>query len=80
MFQSTFQALGVNMGAVHRIAAFTGTCLDTLPSNAAVNISAKLTGYSVKRIYKYCFLTTVLATSIGAIVVTIMLTLFPNLA
>lgn len=80
MFQSTFETLGVNMAAVHRIAAFTGTCLDTLPSNAAVNISAKLTGYPVKRIYKYCFLTTVLATSIGAVVVTILLTIFPNWA
>ena len=80
MFQSTFEALGVNMAAVHRIAAFTGTCLDTLPSNAAVSISAKLSGYPVKRIYKYCFLTTVLATSIGAVVVTVLLMLFPGWA
>lgn len=80
MFASIFGEMGVSMPAFHRIAAFTGTCLDTLPSNAGVNIASKLSGHSVKETYKYCFLTTVLATSIGAIVVTLLLTLFPNLA
>jgi len=80
MFSSIFGEIGVSPAAFHRIAAFTGTCLDTLPSNAGVNIASKLSGHSVKETYKYCFLTTVLATSIGAIVVTLLLTLFPNLA
>ena len=77
MFAETFSNLGVSMNAFHRIAAFTGTCLDTLPSNSAVNIAAKLSAHSVKETYKYCFLTSVLSTSIGAIVVTILVTIFP---
>jgi H+/gluconate symporter-like permease len=79
MFSQVFGEMGVSAAAFHRIAAFTGTCLDTLPSNAGVNIASQLSGYSVKETYKYCFLTSVLTTSVGAIVVTILLTLFPNL-
>lgn len=80
MFSEIFLQMGVSPAAFHRIAAFTGTCLDTLPSNAGVNIASKLSGYSIKKTYKYCFLTSVLTTSIGAVVVTILLTLFPGLA
>lgn len=78
MFSQTFLSMGVSPAAFHRIAAFTGTCLDTLPSNAGVNIASKLSGYSIKETYKYCFLTSVLTTSIGAVVVTILLTIMPN--
>lgn len=80
MFAETFGQLGLSMAAFHRIAAFTGTCLDTLPSNAGVNVASRLSGYSVKVTYRYCFLTTVLSTTIGAVVVTVILTIAPGLA
>lgn len=78
MFSETFISMGVSPAAFHRIAAFTGTCLDTLPSNAAVSIASRMSGHSIKETYKYCFLTSVLTTTIGAIVVTILLTIMPN--
>lgn len=81
MFAETFiGGLGVNAAIFHRIAAFCGTCLDTLPSNAGVNIASKYSGYPIKKTYKYCFLTSVLTTSVGAVVVTVLLTAFPGLA
>lgn len=80
MFAETFAGLGLSMSAFHRIAAFTGTCLDTLPSNGAVAVGSRLSGYPVSKTYFYCFMTTVLSTTIGAVVVTVLLAMFPQWA
>jgi H+/gluconate symporter-like permease len=80
MFADTFNAMGINMQAFHRVAAFSGVALDSLPQNAAINVAAKLSGYSVGKTYIYAFFTTVLTTCTGTILVAIWLTLAPNLA
>ena len=80
MFASTFEAMGINMAALHRVAAFSGVSLDSLPSNAAVNVAARLSGYSVAKTYLYSFCTTVLTTSLGTLLVAILLTIFPGAA
>jgi H+/gluconate symporter-like permease len=80
MFADTFKSMGVNMAALHRVAAFSGVSLDSLPQNAAVNVAAKLSGYSVGKTYLYSFFTTVLTTSLGTILVAIWLQVAPELA
>ena len=80
MLQPAFAEMGLNLNALHRIAAFSGVALDTMPSNAGINVASKLSGFTVMKTYKYAFFTTVFTTSLGTLLVAIMLTLFPTLA
>lgn len=80
MFKDTFVAMGINMSALHRIAAFSATTLDTLPTNAGFIAAAGLAKATTKQSYKYVGVCTVLNTTIATLVVTTLLTLFPGLA
>ena len=80
MLQPAFAEMGLNLNALHRIAAFSGVALDTMPSNAGINVASKLSGFTVMKTYKYAFFTTVFTTSLGTLLVAIILTLFPTLA
>lgn len=80
MFHDTFVALGVNMNAVHRIGAFAGTTLDTLPTNAGFIAATGIAKTPADKSYKYVGVCTVLNTTIATFVVTLLLTLFPGLA
>ena len=80
MFKDTFAAMGVNMSALHRIAAFSATTLDTLPTNAGFIAATGLAKAETKQSYKYVGVCTVLNTTIATIVVTLLLTVAPNLA
>lgn len=80
MFKDTFAAMGVNMSALHRIAAFSATTLDTLPTNAGFIAATGLAGAETRQSYKYVGVCTVLNTTVATIVVTTLLTLFPGLA
>ena len=53
MFYDTFVSMGVSMSAVHRIAAFSATTLDTLPTNAGFIAAAGLARSEAKDSYKY---------------------------
>lgn len=80
MFKDTFVAMGINMSALHRVAAFAATTFDTLPTNAGFIAAAGLASTTTKDSYKYVGVCTVLNTSIATIVVTLLLVLFPGLA
>lgn len=80
MFQETFTAMGINMSALHRVAAFSATTLDTLPTNAGYIAAAGLASTSTKESYKYVGVCTVINTTIATVVVTLLLIAFPGLA
>ncbi len=80
MFKDTFVAMGINMSALHRVAAFSATTLDTLPTNAGFIAAAGLASTSTKLSYKYVGVCTVLNTTIATFVVALLLVLFPGLA
>jgi len=80
MFAETFTKMGVNPAAIHRISGFAATTLDSLPTNAVYLAITSLTGLTVRESYKYVFVTTVVATSIGTFLVAALLTVFPGLA
>ncbi|MCC8150014.1 MAG: hypothetical protein LIO96_00720 [Lachnospiraceae bacterium] len=80
LFKDVFVSMGAPLAAIHRISSFTAIGLDSLPTNSMVIACAKLSGVSIRESYKYVGVCTVLNTLIGALVVTILMTLFPGLA
>ena len=80
MFKDTFAAMGMNMSALHRVAAFSGTTLDTLPTNAGYIAATGLAKAKTNESYKYVGVCTVINTSIATLVVAVLCTIFPNLA
>jgi H+/gluconate symporter-like permease len=68
------------MSAMHRIASFCGTTLDTLPTNAGFIALTGLAKRPASETYKYVGFCTVVNTTIATFVVTLLLTLFPGLA
>lgn len=79
MFRDTFTAMGLNFSALHRVASFAGTTLDSLPTNAIYIAMSSLTGVTIRESYKYVFVTTVVNTSIATFAVAALCTLFPGL-
>lgn len=75
-----FLKMGVSAEAIHRISAFASSTLDTVPTSATLLMVLAHTDTTLKDGYPAAFVTTVLATSIGTVVVTVMLALFPFLA
>ena len=80
MFKDTFAAMGMNMSALHRVAAFSATTLDTLPTNAGYIAATNLAKAETRLSYKYVGVCTVVNTTIATLVVTILLIMFPGLA
>jgi H+/gluconate symporter-like permease len=80
IFSDTFVSMGVNLSALHRVAAFCGTTLDTLPTNAGFIAATGLAKKPANESYKYVGMCTVVNTTIATLVVTVLLILFPNLA
>ncbi len=80
MFTNIFTSMGISLNAIHRIASFASTTLDTMPTNAIFIASSGITGVSVKDSYKYVFFATVVNTSLATFLVVAVLTLFPGLA
>jgi H+/gluconate symporter-like permease len=80
IFSKTFAEMGINMNALHRVTAFSATTLDSLPTNPAFVVCGNVVNVTVAESYKYCGITTVLNTTIGTLVICVLLTLFPGLA
>ena len=76
----TFASMGINMSALHRVSVFASQTLDTLPTNPGFIIATGIAEVEIKDSYKYVFITTVLNTTITALVVALILTIFPGLA
>lgn len=71
--------LGLNVGAIHRIACFAATTLDSLPYSGAILMLLPLCRMKLREVYPPLFITTVVATTCGTISVIIMCALFPGL-
>ena len=80
MFKDTFAVMGINSTALHRVAAFSATTLDTLPTNPGFIAATGLAKAETKQSYKYVGVCTVVNTTIATVVVTLLLTVFPGLA
>jgi H+/gluconate symporter-like permease len=76
----TFLSMGINVNALHRVATFTSQTFDSLPSNPAIGIISKMCETTVNKSYKYVAITCLIDTTIAALVVALILTLFPGLA
>ena len=76
----TFTSIGVNLSALHRVSVFASQTLDTLPTNPGYIIATGIADVEIKDSYKYVFITTVLNTTITALVVALILSVFPGLA
>ena len=80
MFQPVMAQMGVSMSAFHRISAFAATTFDTLPTNAGFIAATEIAKVEASKSYKYVGVCTVLNTTIGTVVLTLILMAFPALA
>lgn len=71
--------MGLKITAIHRVSVFSATMLDTLPYCGSILMLLPLTKMKLSEIYPPMFFATVVSTTIGTIVVTIITALFPNL-
>lgn len=65
--------------AIHRIACFAATTLDSMPYSGAILMLLPMCRMKLKEIYPPMFITTVIATTCGTIAVIVMCALFPGL-
>ena len=72
--------MGVSMNAFHRLASFAATTFDTLPTNAGFIASTEIAKVEAGKSYKYVGVCTVLNTTIGTVVLTLILMAFSGLA
>lgn len=75
-----FTQMGVSLNALHRVSVFASQTLDTLPTNPGYIIATGIADVEIKDSYKYVFITTVLNTTITALVVALLLTIVPGWA
>lgn len=73
-------ATGMSAAAIHRLGAAACTTIDSLPTNPTVLCFLDHTGENLKTGYAACFVASVLATTAGTIVTSLILYLFPALA
>ena len=71
--------LGLNVNAIHRIACFAATTLDSMPYSGAILMLLPMCRMKLREIYPPMFITTVIATTCGTIAVIVMCALFPGL-
>lgn len=76
----TFTSMGVSLNALHRVSVFSSQTLDTLPTNPGYIITTGIAEVDIKDSYRYVFITTVLNTTITALFVALLLTIFPGWA
>ena len=71
--------LGLSLPFIHRVGTFAATMLDSLPNSGAVIMAVGLADLKMKDGYPPVFVSTVLATSCGTIVVSLIMKLLPML-
>lgn len=74
----TFIAMDVNPEALHRVATFASTTLDTLPTNAGVLAAIALAGITIKEGYRPVFVTSVIVPIIATLAIVVIMTFFPG--
>lgn len=73
------QAKGMSPAVIHRIAAFSATTLDSLPYSGTILMTITHADERMRDAYPAIFVSTTLATTLAAVVVTLLLYLFPGL-
>ena len=71
--------LGMDLELVHRVSTFAGSILDTLPYSGSILMLLPVCHMKLKEIYPAMFVTTVLSTLVGTVVIALIMTLFPML-
>ena len=74
-----FLNMGIPAAAIHRISTFACTTLDTVPTNPSMLMVLEYTGTDLKGGYSAAFISTIVATTLGTIVCTVIMAVFPNL-
>ena len=73
------KAVGIPLEYVHRVGTYAATMLDSLPNSGSVVMAVSLADLDMKDGYPPVFVSTVVATILGTIVVALIMTLFPML-
>lgn len=71
--------LGLDLELIHRVSTYAGTILDTLPYSGSILMLLPICHMKLKEVYPAMFVTTVLSTLAGTIVIALVMTLFPML-
>ena len=73
------KSVGIPLVYVHRVGVYAATMLDSLPNSGSVIMAISLADLDMKDGYPPVFVSTVIATILGTIVVALIMTLFPML-
>ena len=73
-FKGMFDTLGISLQSLHRTAVFASQTLDTLPQNPVLQLVVKYGETNVAKSYKYIFVSTVLNTTLGTLLVAALFT------
>jgi H+/gluconate symporter-like permease len=76
IFKETFTSMGIGLQELHRISVFSSQTLDTLPTNGGLQVVNGMARTTMNKSYKYIFITTVLNTIIGGLLVTTLFQIF----
>ena len=71
--------LGLDLELIHRVSTYAGTILDTLPYSGSILMLLPICHMKLKEVYPAMFVTTVLSTFCGTVVIALVMTLFPML-
>lgn len=71
--------MGLSLPFIHRVGVYAATTLDSLPISGSVIMAVELADLKMKDGYPPVFVSTVLATTAGTAVVTLIMLLLPNL-
>ena len=71
--------LGLELELIHRVSTYAGTILDTLPYSGSILMLLPICHMKLKEVYPAMFVTTVLSTFCGTVVIAVIMTLFPML-
>ncbi len=71
--------LGMDPALIHRVSSFAGSILDTLPYSGSILMLLPMCHMKLKEIYPAMFVTTVISTFAGTVVVALVMNLLPML-
>ena len=72
--------MGLPVGVIHRVSCFAATTLDSMPYCGSILMLLPMAKLKLSEAYPALFVTTVIANTVGTIVVMLMCALFPGLA
>lgn len=71
--------LHMDLALIHRVSTFAGSILDTLPYSGSILMLLPICRMKLKEIYPPMFVTTVVSTFAGTVVIAVIMSLFPML-